>query len=267
MRFFIQFLIDVIKNRTLLWQLAVRQFLSGSFGSMLGIVWVIIEPLAYIGVLFFFFTKAIKFTPSGSAPYLPWLMCGMSLWQFFNHALNSLINTFKNNSYFLKKWQFNLAILPVSSLISSLFLHFIFLAILMVVFILSGVEPSLYWLQSFYYLFALASFLLGLGWLVGSLSLFFQDVRNLVSVCLQFGFWLSPIFWDAENAPAGFGKIVALNPLSYVMQGYRDSFLNNTGFWVYPKQGAIFWGLTAVVLFVGSIAYRKMRPHFGDVLQ
>jgi lipopolysaccharide transport system permease protein/teichoic acid transport system permease protein len=266
MTFFESFLRDSFKNRLLLWRLAVRQFLSGTFGSTFGITWVLLEPLVYIGVLYVFFTKAARFTPSGTAPYLPWLMCAMSLWQFFSSAINSGLGTFRSHSYFLKKWNFNLSILPIVPLVSNLFLHFIFLGILILVFFATRVQPTLYWLQSLYYLFSLCVFLTGLTWILGSFALFFQDLKSIVSICLQLGFWISPIFWDVQNDPVGMGRVLELNPLSYVMQGYRDSFLYSVGAWTHPRETLIFWGTTAAIWIAGAICYRKLRPSFGDVL-
>ena len=265
-KFVYDFLADSFQNRRLLLRLSVRNFLSGTFGSVFGLIWVIAEPLVYVGVLFVFFTKAARFTPSGDAPYLPWLMCAMSVWQFFSSTTNASLRMFQNYSYFLKKWEFNLAILPVVIVISNLFLHFIFMTLLVLVFFSSGVSFSMYWLQSLYYLFSLCILMSGLSWTLGSIFLFFKDLANIWSILLQLGFWVSPIFWDVEKSPMGIGHFLRWNPMNYIIQGYRDSFLYHIGVPQRSDETIVFWSLTVCIWLLGIFFYRKLRPSFGDVV-
>lgn len=262
----INFFREILNNKRLIWDLAVRQFLSGTFGSSLGIAWLFIEPLFYVVIMYFFFTKALRFTPSGQAPYLPWLMSSMSVWYFFSSCLTASPNLFKTYSYLIKRWGFNMSILPVVSLLSMIFLHFIFLAILFVVFALHGVSFSIYWFQAAYYLFALCCLLLGLSWTLGSIGLFIQDVKNMTGIILQIGFWISPIFWDIETYPEAYRPYIRLNPLVYIMEGYRNSFLFQRSLFEHWEAALYFWSVTFVMLVIGFYSYKKLRPSFGDVI-
>lgn len=258
---------DLKKNASLLKSLAFREFKSAYTGSALGSVWLFVEPFLYMGIMWFFFTKAIQFAPSGNIPYMPWLMTSMILWTFFNSCMNNLASVFKTYSYLMKQKNFNLSVLPFVTIFSAFLNHLIFLGFLISVFLISGVSFSLYWFQAIYYLFALTCLLIGIGWITASVSLFFKDIRNIINIILQIGFWTTPIFWDANSIPEKFQLLIKLNPLFYVFAGYRNSFLYHVGFWQdFGVEGIYFWSFTLLISVIGALTYKKLRPHFGDVI-
>jgi ABC-type polysaccharide/polyol phosphate export permease len=110
------------------------------------------------------------------------------------------------------------------------------------------------------------SILLGLGWLTSSTNLFVSDVANIVAILIQFGFWLTPIFWNISMIPQQYHWIIKLNPVCYLIQGYRDSLVAHVPFWDHLLQGAYFWVLTAVLLLSGIAVFGKLRPHFAEVV-
>lgn len=260
------FLADLASKRDLIFSLSVRNFKSAYFGSLFGMTWVIVEPLIYVFLLWFFFTKAIKFQPPEGYPYVPWLMTAMALWNFISLTLASSASTFRSHAFLLKRPEFNMSLLPVVNILTGLYIHGIFLAILVAILLLSGIPFTLYWFQAGYYLLATAILLLGVAWIAASLSLFIKDVTNIIGIIIQIGFWTSPIFWSLNTFPANFRVLLQLNPLSYVMEGYRKSFLYAQPFWSDPIGFAYFWSFTLIVLLIGVVTYKTLRPHFGDVV-
>ncbi|WP_346295511.1 ABC transporter permease [Rhodopseudomonas sp. P1] len=260
------FLADLASKRDLIFSLSVRNFKSAYFGSLFGMTWVIVEPLIYVFLLWFFFTKAIKFQPPEGYPYVPWLMTAMALWNFISLTLTSSASTFRSHAFLLKRPEFNMSLLPVVNILTGLYIHGIFLVILVAILLLSGIPFTLYWFQAGYYLLATAILLLGVAWIAASLSLFIKDVTNIIGIIIQIGFWTSPIFWSLNTFPANFRVLLQLNPLSYVMEGYRKSFLYAQPFWNDPIGFAYFWSFTLIVLLIGVVTYKTLRPHFGDVV-
>jgi ABC-type polysaccharide/polyol phosphate export permease len=260
------FIRELYSKRDLIFSLAARDFRSGYFGSLLGIIWVFVEPVIYMFVMWFFFTKAVKFRPSSDHPYVAWLMSSMVLWMFFSSAFVSSVGTFKSYAYLLRRPRFNMSIMPVVSIGSSLIVHGIFILLLIALLLASRVSLTIYWLQSVYYLFSTCILLLGLSWITASLSLFIHDIRNAVGVILQIGFWVSPIFWDLNTYPEKYRFLLRLNPLTYLLEGYRKSFLYAEPFWSDVKGSLYFWSFSIIVLSIGMITYKKLRPHFGDVI-
>lgn len=260
------FVTELLVKRDLIVSLSIRNFKSAYFGSVLGITWVLVEPLIYVFLLWFFFTKAAKFQPPEGYPYVPWLMTAMALWNFISHTLSSSSTTFRSHAFLLKRPEFNMAVLPVVNILTGLYIHAIFIVILVAMLLLSGISFSFYWLQAVYYLLATSTLLLGLAWIVASLSLFVKDVGNIIGVVLQIGFWVSPIFWSLDNFPSEYRFLLKLNPVSYLIEGYRKSFLYAQPFWNDPEGFLYFWSFTLIILLIGVVTYKKLRPHFGDVL-
>jgi len=134
------------------------------------------------------------------------------------------------------------------------------------IFLLYGYSFNFYWLQIVYYLFAMIVLILGISWVTSSVMVFIRDINQFVVMVLQFGFWMTPIFWELERVPERFRFLIRLNPLAYLINGYRDSMINKIWFWEHPGYTIYFWVVTLTIFVVGGLTFRKLRPHFADVL-
>ena len=133
-------------------------------------------------------------------------------------------------------------------------------------FLYYGYSPTIYWLQIIYYLFCTVFLVLGISWLTSSVVVFFRDMGNIVSMVVQFGFWLTPIFWSFKIVPEKYHSIIQYNPVYYIVEGYRDSLIYNTWFWEKTALTLQFWVIALLFFFGGAVVFRKLRPHFADVL-
>lgn len=263
----VAFLNDLYTNRYVILQLTKQDFKNRYLGSFLGFLWSIIQPLVMIFVLWFVFSKAFKVGPiDGNTPFIAWLTVGLVPWYFFSEALTGGTGVFQEYSYLVKKIHFKIAILPVVKILSAIFTHIIFLAITVVILLFNGVDFSFYWLQVFYYFFLLTIFLLSLSWITASLQVFIKDINQIINVFLQFGFWLTPIMWKFELVPASYRLIFGLNPMFYILKGYRNSFLYKTPFWEISLIDYYFIGITIATLTISIVIFKKLRPHFADTL-
>jgi ABC-type polysaccharide/polyol phosphate export permease len=108
---------------------------------------------------------------------------------------------------------------------------------------------------------------LGIGWLLAALTVFVKDVAQVVAIVLQFGFWLTPIFWEIGMVPEQYRFLFRFNPAWYIVEGYRKSFLYRTPLWEENLPETLwFWGVTLCFLLVGITVFRRLRVHFADVL-
>jgi lipopolysaccharide transport system permease protein/teichoic acid transport system permease protein len=112
----------------------------------------------------------------------------------------------------------------------------------------------------------MVTLLSGLGWITSSTSLFVRDIGNAVGIFTQFGLWLTPIFWDIQHVPVQYQWIVKLNPASYLVAGYRDSLTGEHYFWQRPEESLLFWTVTLLLLCIGTTVYRRLKPHFAEVI-
>jgi lipopolysaccharide transport system permease protein/teichoic acid transport system permease protein len=93
-----------------------------------------------------------------------------------------------------------------------------------------------------------------------------RDVGQLVAMALQFLFWGTPIIWSIKLLPVKYQPIIKLNPVVYIVEGYRDSLINRVWFWEHWQQTIYFWTITGFFFVLGAVVFRRLRPHFADVL-
>jgi len=257
---------DLIRSRHVIAELTNKDFRSRYLGSYLGLLWAFIHPIVTIGIIWFVFTRGLKVGPVHNTPFILWLMTGMVPWFFFADGLSSATNAILENQVLVKKVVFRVSLLPVVKLLSALFIHFIFIALMLVVLTVHGLWPGWHAVQLLYYLTAMVVLLLGLSWFTCALTVFARDLGQATSVLLQFGFWLTPIMWNIEMVPPQYRIYFEINPLFYIVKGYRDSLID--GMWVW-QQGWLmlyFWLAAAVLMLLGTFVFRRLRPHFADVL-
>lgn len=264
---FLDFLKSIINSRKLITSMVKNDFKVKYASSALGIVWAFVQPTVQILVLIFVFSVGFRSGPTSTGvPFALWLICGLIPWNFFADALTNGTNSLIEYSYLVKKVVFRTSVLPIVKTLSSLIVHVVFLAIMFIVAIVFGFLPTLYTLQLIYYLVCLITLLLGLNWLFSSLAAFFRDISQFVNVVLQLMIWLTPILWSVEILPPGLDKVFKLNPMFYIVQGYRDAMIGNIWFWEKPWWSLYFLTVTAVCFGAGALIFHKLRPHFSDVL-
>ncbi len=252
----------------MIYSLTARDFKGRYAGSLLGILWAFLQPLTMMIILWFVFTVGLKAgSPKNNVPFVAWFFTAMISWNFFSDALLISSNALAEYAFLVKKVKFQIALLPLIKILSSLLLHCVFILILMAVLILNGIYPTLYWLQAIYYLAGMLVLLSGLGWITSALSVFLKDIGQLVGIVVQFGFWVTPVIWDPSAVPPQYLHLMKLNPMYYVVDGYRESFLYGKGFWEASLSLTLyFWILNLAIFFFGFFLFRKLRPHFADVL-
>ena len=83
---------------------------------------------------------------------------------------------------------------------------------------------------------------------------------------MNVGFWATPIVWNIGNVSGVAEKILKLNPMYYICNGYRDAWLTWKPFWEHPWTTLYFWAVALGLILLGSRLFRKMSPDFVDVL-
>jgi lipopolysaccharide transport system permease protein/teichoic acid transport system permease protein len=187
-------------------------------------------------------------------------------WFYFAEGLSSGTNSIQANSFLVKKVVFRVSLLPIVPLLSAVSIHIFFIFFMFAMFIYYGYSPEIYWIQLIYYMFATSILLLGLSWLTSSIVIFFKDVGQLVAIIIQFGFWLTPVFWSLKMVPEKYHWIINLNPMAYIIDGYRNSMIYHKWFWEDLEFTLYFWVFTSMIFILGGFTFKKLRPHFADVL-
>ena len=165
-----------------------------------------------------------------------------------------------------KKVVFNISIIPSVKIVSALFVHGFFVILLLAMYLVNGVPPSLYWIQVIYYSFSMFVLILALTYITSSLVIFFKDISQIIAVLMQVGVWLTPIMWNIEMIPVKMRWIFELNPMYYITNGYRQALIYNEWAWNNVMLNIYFWTVTTVLLILGQKIFKKLKPHFADVL-
>ncbi|MDD7738995.1 MAG: ABC transporter permease [Fusicatenibacter sp.] len=261
---------ELYQSRRLIWKLSKNDFRNKFAGSYFGIIWAFIQPMVTVAVYFVVFQLGLRVNPSATGyPYICWLVAGIIPWFFFSDALPSASNCLLEYSYLVKKVVFKISILPIVKIISSLFVHLFFIVFTLVVFVAMGKLPPIQIIQIPYYMFAVICFVTALSYLTCAITPFFRDFGQIINVCLSVGMWATPILWDKTtiaNIPQWLDRILKLNPLYYIVQGYRESFMNGIWFFEHPWMTLYFWAFVLVLVLVSSKVFKRLRVHFSDVL-
>lgn len=260
------FCVDLFEKRQMIWDISKNDFKARFSNSMFGAFWAFVQPLVAILVYWFVFEVGFKSPPVDDVPFILWFTPAYISWLYFSETLIYSSACLAEYSYLVKKINFRTSILPVVKVISGLFLHFFFIAFVFFLNIVYGNPVKPIWFQCFYYSFAMCLFTLGLGFLLSSIALFFRDITQIIQVILQVGFWMTPIFYNAENLSPRLQLILKLNPMFYITRGYRDCFIYGVPFWDRIGTSFYFWTITGIVFSMGAVVFHKMRPHFADVL-
>ncbi len=261
----IDFVRQLWTRRSLIAELTRRDFKVKYSGNIFGISWAVVEPLAMMVILWIVFTYLRAGQDTG-VPFSLFLLTGIIAYDFFNKGINASVKSLKTYSFLIQKVNFRIAIIPIVKIICELFIHLIVLAIVVVIMLFIGQPVTWYWLQVFYYMMAAVVLLIGVSWATSSIALFFPDIQYIVTIVMRLAFFFTPIFWNPENIPEKYIAIIRLNPLYYLVTGYRDSLLFGTGFWEKPQEGLIFWSVSLLFLIAGIIVFKRLRPHFADVI-
>lgn len=255
-----------IKEMRLVFVLARSDLQKRFSGSFFGIFWMLIQPIVSVIIYYWVFQLGFKSNPVESIPYVAWLLPGIVPWFYFNDAIINGITSFVVYRHWVKKLSFNISILPFVRILASLFLHIIFMVIMIVVIIIYGNAPSAWWFQGIYYIVANTILVTSIVYFLASINVFVKDIVQLINVLLQFGFWLAPIMYEQEIMPVWIQKILILNPFTYIVRGYRDTFLFKIGFWDRPIDTIRFWVMVLILVGLGMMTYKRLEDHFADVL-
>lgn len=253
----------------ILLNLAKSDFNKKFAGSYFGILWMFLQPLATIAVYTLIFQVGFRSTPPiPGVPYVIWLIPGIVPWFYFQEAIILITNVFSEYSFLVKKMVFKVNMLPLIKLLSSLLVHFCFIIIMIIFFILFRQPLYINIIMIFYYSFALSVFILGIGFLTSSINVFFKDMNNIVAICLQFGIWFAPIMYDEsifESRARIVTTIIKFNPIYYIVTGYRNAMLHD-GFIIDPILTIYYWTVTIIILIIGYRIFNNLKQHFSDVL-
>ncbi len=244
-----------------------REFQLRYRGTMLGIVWIILQPLAMILIYTIIFSHVLKAKlpgVPGAFSYSIYLCVGVIAWGLFAEIIQRSQSVFLDNASLLKKLTFPPLTLPIIVVGMALFNFMIIFALFLVFLLFTDNLPGLTVLFLIPLLAVQVLLAAGLGVILGLLNVFFRDVGQLSAMLLQFWFWATPIVYPVSILPDWSRPWMALNPMYHLIQGYQDIFVaHQSPHW--PSLGLIAF-LSMSIAFYSISLFRRHSDEMVDEL-
>ncbi len=258
-------------NRELIWKLARNDFKKRYAGSTMGRVWAFIQPIVTVGMYYcifgIIFPARAQLAASGvKAPYVVWLTAGLIPWFYFSEAIGGGTSALIEYNYLVKKVVFKISILPIIKVIAATFIHAFFVLLLLVLYFVFHFSPSLYLIQLIYYSFCMFFLALAISYSTCAIVVFFRDLSQIIGILLQVGMWATPIMWEIGVIPEKYRIIFKLNPVFYIINGYRSALFEKQWFFEDFYSTMFFWITAAIIFGIGALIFKRLKPHFADVL-
>ncbi len=260
-----RFLGDLHRQRDVIRLLARREFMSRYAGTTAGVVWVIVQPAATVLIFWFVFAVGLRgATGPAGAQFLPWFVCGLVPWLMFSEVLTMSTNGVRGNLQLIKKTPFPSEILPIVYISAAAAGHAVMLLLALLIAWVYGVAPGPGLLALPLYFCALCFLLLGLCWLGSALNVFHRDIGQSIGIIINLWFWLTPIVWDRSLLPGRWAEALSLNPMVFIVDGYRSSLLGAAPGPGRAGDAAVFLLISVLVFVGGAEVFRRLKLEFAD---
>lgn len=253
-------------------RLSLYELKSNNSNNYLGLAWELINPLFQIAIYWFVFGYGIRqraampVSETLDVPFINWMLIGMIVWLFFYQSTIQGSKAIYTRIKMLSKMNFPMSIIPNFVIFSRYYVHLAMLVIAAIIMIITGYSINIYYFQFIYFAVALFAFTYSFALLLSTLSTIIRDIQMFLQATLRMVLYLSPILWNVGDIGGStIQLIMRLNPLYYLIEGYRHSFFGIDWYFITNWEYTLyFWAITLVLFTTGSMLHVKFRRHFID---
>ncbi|NUH85499.1 ABC transporter permease [Bacillus firmus] len=256
---------EQISSFYLIRRLSIFEMKSANNNNYLGMLWEIINPMIQLSIFWFVFGFGIRGgQPVDGVPFVYWMLSGMVIWFFVNQSILEASKSIYTRLNFIAKMSFPMSVIPTYVIVSKFYSHIMLVGIITIGLQFAGYIISPYFIQLPYFMFCTLMLLISLSLVTSTLATIVRDVQMIVQSGVRMLLYLTPLLW----VPSGFIKdIMMINPLYYIVEGYRASMLGTSWYLVENIQLTIyFWVVVLILLIIGSFLHVRFRSHFVDYL-
>jgi len=254
---------ELWEYRELLYFLVWRDLKVRYKQTVLGVAWVVLQPLFLMLVFTLFFGRLVG-VPSDGLPYSIFAYSGILPWQLFSRGLNEASMSLVANERVITKIYFPRLLVPVSAVLSSL-IDFSVAFIVLVGFVLFyGIQPGLSILALPLFVLLVVTASLGVSVWLAALNVVYRDVRYTLPLLTQIWMFATPIIYPVSVVPEAWRSLYSLNPMVGVVEGFRWSLLGKAS----PADLMfVVSALIVVAVFIGGIFYfQRVEQTLADVI-
>ena len=257
----------LVRQRPVITTFVQREIRTRYGSSALGLAWPLIRPLSLLALYTFVFSTVMKvrFEDDPRAPnFALYLFCGLIPWLAFSDGLSRATTAIHDQASLVKRIRFPSEILPLHQVLVALAVESLGLVILLGALLVDGRVPG--WPLAALAAIVIPQFLFtsGLAWVLATLSVLLSDTRQIVAFALMFWMYATPIVYPLDMVPARLQWLFWLNPMTYVVEAYRDALLENRGPELIPF--ALFCAVSLAVFIAGYWVFQRSKYEFADVL-
>jgi lipopolysaccharide transport system permease protein len=258
---------ELYSFRDLLFRLVRREFLMYYQQTLLGPLWMIIQPILTVLTYVLIFDKVIGLETQGVPPFLFYLT-GITLWSLFSDVFQGTSGTFTQNAHIFSKVYFPRIIAPVAILLLHLLRFLIQLLLLIIVigyyYFTGKYHPDNNWALSIPVIFMTAATAFGAGLIFSVFTAMYRDLGNLQQLLIRLLMFLCPIFYALSMVPGDKKWLVSLNPLSSFFEVFRFAFIGKGTVSLNELIYSAIWMLVLVV--IGVLLFNKRGDKLMDVI-
>lgn len=240
----------------------VKKEIRGRYkNSILGVMWSFLNPLLQLAVYAVIFGALLA---GGDPTYHIYICVALIPWTYFTTAITQSAFTIIGNGDIIKKVYFPREILPIS-VVTSGAVNFVISTIIILAFVFAaGLGVTKYIILYPFILLIQYILLLGISFIVSSVTVYFRDLEHIIGVVLMAAFYATPIVYKLEQLPENLQVIMQLNPMTHLINAYRDIFYNQQ----MPdmKMLGILLAISVVLTVVGYFIFKKLQKGFAEEL-
>jgi len=264
---------EQIKHFYLIRRLSLYEIKSQNKNNYLGTAWELLNPSIQIAIYWFVFGTIRQRAPieidGMEVPFFSWLLAGFFLWIFFYQGTIQGSKSIFSRLRMLSKMNFPMSVIPTYVIFSKFYIHLFMLLISIILLQFMGYFINIYYLQFLYFIIAAFCLIFSISLITSTLSTMIRDVHMFLNATLRMMLYLSGVLWPITllvDFPL-IMKLMKLNPLLYLIEGYRSAFFGTGWYFIEHWQYTLyFWGLVVVLFLFGSMLHVKFRRHFIDYL-
>ncbi len=256
---------NVFKNlyryRELLKTSIKKEIRSKYKNSFLGVLWSFLNPLLQILVYTFIFSLILK---NKQEHYAIFLCCGLVPWTFFSSAINRTSYTFVENANIIKKVYFPREIIPIS-VVTSEAINFLISTMIIICFvIIGGIGISKYIIYYPFILLTQYLIIIAISLIISSICVYFRDMQHFIGIILQLLFYAAPVVYSADSLPAEYQWVLKYNPMTYIINAYREIFYYQSNIKIIPL--LVVFTIGIILCIIGYLIFSKLQKGFAEQL-
>jgi lipopolysaccharide transport system permease protein len=258
---------DLWQYRELLFFLVWRDIKVRYKQTVLGIMWIVLQPLVSMVVFSFLFGNLLG-VPSGEVPYPIFAYSALLPWNYFASSLTRSSTSVVGSSHLITKVYFPRLVIPISGVLSGLVDFGVAFVVLIGLMVAYGIAPTpAALLLPFFLLLAMLT-ALGFGLWLSALNVRYRDVNYLVPYLVQIWMYVTPVIYGSALIPERYRFLMGLNPMTGVVEGFRWALLGNHLADAQPpgELFALSIAISLVVLVSGAIFFRRTERTFADII-